>query len=347
MNNRFLFQVRPLSYISNPLLHHKSPHKPHCISHHSSHYASRYASHGLSRCTSWLRLCLPLILVVLFSASALGEETRVLSEYKVIPFALDEKALISFTFGEEVPAGLKRDTDHNTDPTNPNGTTFISLWDPQNPDPSCTYTTIVACPGGLEIRYEKRSCSAGHDHSHRYNDMTSSGIAKGTLTKKEALQQANAAMEALGLTGYTLNAVWAEGLLGEQFPDKAKYFPPTYKVRFRQTLEGLPLYWADTNAIVIRDYFVELNPNETTIGLCDGGVFDLRAKWSSFEPAGQPQALVPPEAAQEELSRHGIAASEVELCYLLLPADGTYNTATPAYRFQDKFVNALTGARMQ
>lgn len=266
------------------------------------------------------RLLIFALLCCLLAGTALAQSLDI---YTLSPAAINEEGLQEVTFGVEIGiAQIDKSRDY----------LFVSL-DNEGP-PFCGYDPIHYAPkSDVSIM---RLCSQKQPHEEGiYENVEPSGIARTAITREDALNTARVTMEKLGIQDYVLQSVVAYG--------KLPFTAPSYKVSFGQAIGGLPVYWAAPPEGMEQ---TNHDSNRAQIVVGDCGLYSLQMMWSDMTPQGTPKPALPLEEALAAFAALGIPADTLELCYLLRPENGQH-TATPAWRWQNSFLHAITGEWMQ
>ncbi len=168
-----------------------------------------------------------------------------------------------------------------------------------------------------------------------WENVEPSGVARTKITGDEAIKQAEDILARLGFTDYVLQSNVAYGRL--------EFTAPSYKVAFGQAIQGAPLYWAAPAGGVENG---DVDSNRALLTIDDAGLYYLEMMWCKATPMGNPQEALPLENALEIFHASGMQADTAEICYLVRPENGRY-TATPAWRYRNSFIHAVTGEWMQ
>ena len=156
------------------------------------------------------------------------------------------------------------------------------------------------------------------------------------LTREEALQQSEDFMSQTGLSDYSLQFIEAHG--------RIEKYSPCYQVCLLQRFNGKPIYWSGTSR---RPQLESTMPsNDVSLVWDDSGLVYVKGYWSTFVPTCDDRPIIDETAAANALIVIGEAPQQLESCYLM-QFDGVSATATPANRYQNRFVNAFTGEVMQ
>lgn len=262
-----------------------------------------------------------LLLCCLLCGSASAQSV---CEYIVRPFAYDVQAMLEVTFGADAGKAV-RDTTRDD--------VFFQL--PGRED-------AAACSMQDHSFFQQSTgwlykvCPADHRHEQgNWDNFEPVGVAKCALTREGAIGKATLVAEWLQLGEVSLQSVRAYGKLSSATGD--------YRVIFRQQLNGCPVYWAATNVNSDGNY---PETNLATFSFCDSGLFDADINWSRFESSALAEEAMTAEDAIAKFVAFGVAADEAELCYLMQPSEGGA-VATPAYRYHNAYLHAVTGMRLQ
>jgi hypothetical protein len=268
-------------------------------------------------------LCVVLLgLLILGSASA-----GTMNEYTLSPFAFDTQAMLNLTFGEQA-ANAQPDDREYLFYTLPDSTS-ASFCGQNDTFGFGQMRLTVFTPLVLTEQYEP----------YISENIEPSGIAKCALTAEEARAKAEAWLAELGITDTYLQSMTAYGRVSK--------LPAGYLVAFGQMLNGMPVYWAAStqfeNAMI---YQSSAQSNRIEVVLSDSGLIKISGYWSTFTPTRQGVSVISEQEAVAAFAAVGEQASSVELCYLLT---GTKDAAkaTPAYRYQNRFISALDGKVLQ
>ena len=121
-----------------------------------------------------------------------------------------------------------------------------------------------------------------------------------------------------------------------------------YKAVFRQTLNGLPVYWGQSVMVTIDD--VEFNVAEgcgaTVVYSSEDGLLKAEGSFCDFKPIGPKTGTVTQAEAAAKFAKRNLTASAPEQCYLL-NLDGELATATLAWRVANTYLSAVTGEWLQ
>lgn len=263
------------------------------------------------------RLLLMLLALLMLCGAACAE-----TEYKVLPAEINMDVMLAEAFGDRVgEAKLEK---------RENGGLFYDLTDDGAPFCGVQHDTITQTD--LSI-YTQAFIDAAHEPDLDDN-VVPSGVAACKLTREEALARSEDLAARLGLGEQSLQCVSAYGRL--------RYTVPEYKVCFLQRWNGKPLYWAAS----AQGGNLPIQTNRATFVWADSGLVRMNGNWSRFEPTGDDRTLIGEQAAKDALTAIGEAPDIVEGCYLMR-GSAKQATATPAYRYQNRFVDAFTGEVLQ
>ena len=257
------------------------------------------------------------IIVVMLCGGACAET---MDTYTITSAQINMEAMMAYTFEEELPKA-QMDTSRN-----------YAFYDiPGSDGPPFCGSNHVDRPNQASLSMY-RECSLGEIHEPRiWSNVEPSGIAKCKLTRDEALQRAEEITENLDLGEYILQSVAASG--------KLETAAGEYTVSFGQSLMGKPVYWSADS--VIHEGEVRWESNRIQLVLGDCGLVYADGCWSQFEPAKNPKEIITNQQATEAFAQIGVHAEAPELCYFMI-RNGTTARAMPAYRFQNKFLHAVT-----
>lgn len=262
------------------------------------------------------RVFIVLVLLCALSATAFAQEV---SEYTILPGSVDMEAMLTLTFAEQISKA------------HPDSSRNYAFYDiPGSDGPPFCGANDVDFSGQLDISIYTANYKSSYE-PYLSENIEPSGVAQCQLTREEALDQAEKIMATLGLEDYRLHYISAHG--------RVESFGKNYLVFFGQSLHGCPVYWSAQSAEAQWGF---LESNSITISLDDPGLINVSGRWSQFEPYGTAREAMAPEQAIEALS----ATDSVELCYLLMPGQNG-SVAIPAYRWQNHFIHAVTGAILQ
>lgn len=261
---------------------------------------------------------LTLLFVCLLPLSALAEPAQT---YTLSPANVNEQALHDIAFGEKAKdAAQDQSRSYMFYQLTPEGLPFDLLQPVLDNNQMRIYASRQIPEGVKDLRNLSK-------------DVEPTGIARLTLTREEAVKKAEAAMQKLGLTDYVLQSVTAYGHKG--------FSLPCYRVAFGQTHEGKPLYWQ----AAIQNVWADTDSNRILIDIDDTGILTISGYWSKLNPSGKKQESISMSKALEQFKLSGIDADTAEACYLLCPDKPAI--AVPAWRYQNAFVHAVTGQRLQ
>ena len=184
-----------------------------------------------------------------------------------------------------------------------------------------------------------------------WHNVCADDAAPCSLTRTEAIEKAQAILEGLGLTDSGLQQAGAYMGNREGF----------YRVVLDQRLNGLPVYQSAARYAAHQNWAnASMDPEErqrafvpdaphlsADVRIGDAGLLSLEADWAVFEPLADGGPEIGDAAALEALTASGIQAEEpLERCYLIVQ-QGAQVVAQPAYRYQNAFINAESGMRLQ
>lgn len=189
------------------------------------------------------------------------------------------------------------------------------------------------------------------DPSCNRQNVCADNVPPCRLTRAEAVKKAQALLGALGLSDNGLQQAGA-------YTSDAGGF---YRVVLDQRLNGLPVYqsaaryaayqnWANT-AIDPKARMEMRVPDaphlSADVRIGDAGVLSLHADWADFEPLPDGAPAIGETAALEAFAASGIRPdAPLERCYLIVQ-QGAQIVARPAYRYQNAFIHAGRGERLQ
>ncbi len=248
------------------------------------------------------------------------------TEYEVLPADVNMDVLLTVAFGDKADQAVLENRE--------NGGVFYDL---PNSDgaPFCGAQHDTTIQTRVSI-YTQAFADAAHEPS-LYDNVVPSGIAACKLTREEAVAQTEALAATLCLGEHTLQCVTAYGQLG--------FATPEYKVSLLQTWNGKPVYWsASSQNVGVNE--ISMLSNRVSFVWDDTGLVEVDGNWCRFVPTGDDRPLIDETTAVNALVALGESPAQLESCYLM-QFDGQSATATPAYRYQNRFVNAFTGEVMQ
>ncbi len=266
-----------------------------------------------------------LITLVLAGLLLVGSaDAATMNEYALSPFAPDTQALLSLAFGGRASDAVRDDRDW----------LFYGLPG-EDGAPFCGQDETIGFGQTRLFIYTALTVAENHE-PYIYDNIEPSGVAKCALTAGEAQAEAEAVLQALGITDYALQSITAYGRISG--------LTGGYMVAVGQRVDGVPVYWA---AAVHRDEMMMYpESNRAEINLGDGGLAFMECDWSAFTQTRQDIAVMSPEEALAVFAALGEDAASAELCYLLI---GTQEAAValPAYRFRNRFISVENGAVLQ
>ena len=175
-----------------------------------------------------------------------------------------------------------------------------------------------------------------------------SGEAKGGLSRKEALKEAEDIMLNLGFNNFSFINAIAYG--ATTIPDKPN-LPKVihyYEVVYRQNINGMPIYLSSPYFEEDDQGAVEWNMNslEIKLTICEEKIGNIDIKVSEIIPQNNAMEDIGEAKALEIFKAKGINADKLELCYLVQPINKEA-IATPAYRYLNNYLSATTGNWLQ
>ncbi|HNW87689.1 MAG TPA: hypothetical protein PLP25_00620 [Candidatus Limiplasma sp.] len=266
----------------------------------------------------WLTI---LLLGLFITGSA---STATMSEYQLSPYVVDTQALLSLTFGNQVDQAKLNDREYVFyDLPGSDGAPFCGLDD-------------TAGFGQMRLTCYTALVATETHEPDIYENIEPSGIAKCALSAQEAQQQAETAIQSLGITDYSFQSITAYG--------KLEHVTSGYRVAYGQLLNGVPVYWAASLHLDEMAACPESNRIEVTLG--DSGLVTISGFWSLFTPIGHDITVLSEQDALAAFTAVGVQANAAELCYLLA-GNQKATAATAAYRYQNRFINAADGSLLQ
>lgn len=266
-----------------------------------------------------------LITAVLIGALLLSAAgASAMGEYTLTPATISLNALLEMTFGDR--AGDARDAKDREYP--------FYILDGTEGRPFCGIDDTMGY-GQLRFSSLPKLQDADAPAAGMPENIEPSGVARCTLTADEAVEQAEAWLKALGITDMYLQSITAYGRL--------EGFSAGYVVAFGQLLDGVPVYWA---AATQYDEGIIPQSNRMLFTIGDSGLAEMSGVWSDFIPVKRDVSILSEQEALAAFAALGEQATYTELCYLLT---GTQKAAkaTPAYRYQNSFINAGDGTLLQ
>lgn len=262
-----------------------------------------------------------LLVGLLFTGAA---NAAAMTEYSLAPLTVETQALLALTFGDQAGSAKLNDREY-------------PFYDLPNSDgaPFCGLDTTMGF-GQLRLTCYTALVATQKHEPDIWENIEPSGVAKGTLTAQQAQAQAEAALQSLRITDYTLQSITAYG--------KLENLDSGYRVAFGQLLDGLPVYWAAT--LHTDDMDIAPESNRILVALGDSGLVMLSGFWSSFAPSGQAFDPIDEANAIAAFTAIGEQATSAELCYLLTGSQAAAQ-AIPAYRYQNRFIRAADGTVLQ
>ena len=257
------------------------------------------------------------IIIVLFCSVASAET---MDTYTIIPAQINMEAMMKHTFEDELPKAQ----------LNPfRNYPFYDI--PGSDGPPFCGSNPIDYPNQTSLSMY-RECSLEEIHEPRiWSNVEPSGKAKCKLTKEEALEKAKNIAKNLDLGEYILQFVAASG--------KLETAAGEYTVSLGQALMDKPVYWSADS--VIHEGEVRWQSNRIQLVFGDCGLIYADGYWSQFEPAQNPKEIITAQQAMEAFEQIGVHVETPELCYFMI-RNGTAAQAMPAYRFQNKFLHAVT-----
>jgi hypothetical protein len=261
-------------------------------------------------------------LLILGSASA-----GTMNEYALSPFAFDMQTALELSFGDQADTAKLNDREY----------LFYTLPDNEGA-PYCGLEDTFGF-GQMRLSVDTALVLTEAYQPYIPENIEPSGIAKCALTREEAQADAEAWLTELGITDYYLQSITAYGRISK--------LPGGYLLAFGQALDGVPVYWAvstHTDETTVPVYNPQSNRIEVVVS--DSGLILISGWWSAFTPAKQGIAVISEAEAVAAFANLGEKAGSAELCYLLT---GNHDAAMaiPAYRFENRFISAETGAMLQ
>lgn len=249
--------------------------------------------------------------------------------YSVLPAQIDTQALLQAAFGERANEARQEVREY--------GRLF---WDIPDSDESgfCGYGAQTELQRNIqsEIDIYTAAFYLTRPEMDLSENIVPSGVADCKLTREDAVLKAQRLLDDLGIGEARLLSVAAGGRLPA--------YVPAYEVSFLQTLNGLPVYWcADVRA---DDGWQELQSHKIDVIYGDLGLLRLQGCLSRFEAQGEDAPVQDEAQALAGMRRYEPEADALERCYLLR-ANGGQAAAAPAYRWQNRFISALTGEMLQ
>ncbi len=261
-----------------------------------------------------------LILLLLFGSAG----AAAMNEYSLSPFAFDAQAMLSLTFGDRAADAQPDDRDY----------LFYQLPDSSGA-PFCGLDDVFGFGQMRFMIFTALSASESHEPNLSDN-IESSGVAKCALTPEQARTEAEGWLTELGVSDFYLQSMTAYG--------RFEKLTGGYTAAFGQQVDGVPVYW--TAALFDSETGLCPMSNRLEVVMGDGGLVSVYGYWSAFTPTKQNIPVMSEEEAAAAFAAIGEQASSAELCYLLT---GTRDEAKahPAYRWQNRFISAETGAMLQ
>jgi hypothetical protein len=247
-----------------------------------------------------------------------------MNEYTLSPFAFNEEAMLSLTFGDRVADAQLNDREYP----------FFDLPDSSGA-PFCGLDDTYGFGQMRFMIFTALSASESHE-PHIYDNIESSGVAKCALTPEQARAEAEGWLSELGVSDFYLQSVTAYGRFAK--------LPGGYMVAFGQQIGGLPVYWAAS--MYDGEMGLSSGSNRLEVVVGDSGLVSIYGFWSAFTTTKQNIPVISEEAAVAAFQSMDVNADSAELCYLLTGTRGE-GKAFPAYRFQNRFIGAADGKALQ
>ncbi len=258
--------------------------------------------------------------------------------YRVLPYRQDADALCKSVFGERW-----EEASHETSLADTYWHYSGFDWGESHAD-----VRVFGEADGFGSVFYRRNET---DPSCNRQSVCADNVPPCRLTREEAVKKAQALLDALGLTDNGLQQAGA-------YASDAGGF---YRVVLDQRLNGLPVYQSAARYAAYWNWAnTAMDPNErmemrvpdaphlsADVRIGDAGVLSLHADWADFEPLPGGVPAIEEAAALEAFAASGIRPdAPLERCFLIIQ-QGAQIVARPAYRYQNAFVHAGSGERLQ